>query len=243
MKLLQSCSFLAAVVVAAMAPHAIASPNLVTSPVDKVFVPQGFDDNDNVEVILHGTFPNTCYKTGPSSAQIDTEAMTITIKASSYSYSGESLVCAQVMIPFIQTVNLGVVEKGTYKLVVTDRPEATARDLEVAAALSPAPDDFLYAPADTVAVRRNADGQDVLALEGRYPHMFIGCMQISELRTSLTSDNVLVVQPITTILDDSACSGFDYKVEKTLTTVLPEGDYLIHVRTLDGTAINRFFTR
>ena len=33
---------------------------LVQAPIDKVFVPLGFDDNDKVELIIHGQFPNTC---------------------------------------------------------------------------------------------------------------------------------------------------------------------------------------
>ena len=56
-------------------------PALVGAPVEKVFVPLGFDDNDNVEVVVHGHFQSTCFKVGPSTATVDAAAKTVTINA------------------------------------------------------------------------------------------------------------------------------------------------------------------
>ncbi len=50
---------LAASAAAHGAPRSV--PKLVVAPVDNVFVPAGFDDNDNVEVVLQGYFANSCY--------------------------------------------------------------------------------------------------------------------------------------------------------------------------------------
>src|SRR4051812_23862670 len=75
------------------------APRLVRAPVEKVYAPFGFDDNDNSEVVIHGHFPNTCYKTGPATALVDSNAKTITIDAQSYLYGG---VCAQMVVPYIQ---------------------------------------------------------------------------------------------------------------------------------------------
>ena len=44
--------------VVAWVPH----PILIQAPVEKVFViTDGFDTNDNVEVVIKGSFPNSCY--------------------------------------------------------------------------------------------------------------------------------------------------------------------------------------
>ena len=36
-------------------------PDVVEAPLDHLFVPNGFDNNDNVEVVVTGKFPNPCY--------------------------------------------------------------------------------------------------------------------------------------------------------------------------------------
>ena len=60
-------------------------PAKAPAPVQKVFVPQGFDDNDNVEVILHGHFPNSCMKSGPVDVSVNPDSHVISIKSSSIS--------------------------------------------------------------------------------------------------------------------------------------------------------------
>ena len=40
-------------------------PEIVNIPLNKVYVPVGFDDNDRVQIVVEGDFPNTCYKIGP----------------------------------------------------------------------------------------------------------------------------------------------------------------------------------
>lgn len=220
------------------APSAFADgPELVPAPIEKVFVPQGFDDNDKVEVVLHGHFPNTCYKVGPVNVEMGADGKTITVEALAYYYGGFG--CAQVLVPFTQTAPLGLLTEGTYQIRIKGQ-DVAARGLEVAHAQSQSPDDFLYAPVESATIKTADDGSAVLRVEGTYPYMFIGCMIITELRTSVTPDNVVVVQPITQIKDDSECPlKKDFDLSKPLGQ-LQEAEYLIHVRTLDGNALNRF---
>ena len=102
------------------APAYADGPVLITSPVEKVFVPLGFDDNDNTEVVIYGHFTSTCFKTGPAKATVDYDTMTVTVDAQAYRYTGG---CAQVMVPFTQSVKFGQVRAGSYTVVVTNRPE------------------------------------------------------------------------------------------------------------------------
>lgn len=228
---------LSSFVLLAASAQAQTQPRLVPSPVEKVFVPQGFDDNDNAEVVLHGHFPNSCYKTGPVKASLGADGKTIVVEAMSYYYGGVG--CAQVLVPFQQVASLGLMAEGTFAIQIKGQPEVPARALEVAHARTQSPDDYLYAPVDAASLELDG-GETMLEIAGTYPYMFIGCMVINEIRTSVTPDKVVVVQPITEIRDDADCADVpqSFKLTKDL-GALDAAEYLIHVRTLNGNALNR----
>lgn len=215
-------------------------PTLVTAPVEKVFVPLGFDDNDDIEVVIHGHFANSCFKTGPTKASVDEENHTVEIVAQAWRYNGGE--CAQMLVPFVQSVKIGTVKPATYKIVVADRPAAEVVPLVVATARTTSADDNLYAPVASVALDA-ADGQYTLRLEGEYPLMFVGCMVMKEVKTYMSPGNTLVVLPIAELTDGPACAtpgwSMKYKLEQPLGAIA-DGEYLIHVRTLNGNSLNRF---
>src|SRR5690606_17044612 len=91
-------------------------PALVPAPVEAFFVPLGYDDNDNVEVVVHGRFPNTCYKVGPANATVDVAARTVEVEATAFHYQAAG--CALVLVPFTQTVALGLLPEGTYTVSI-----------------------------------------------------------------------------------------------------------------------------
>lgn len=222
---------------------AFANPTEIPSPVDKVFVPQGFDDNDNAEIVLHGEFPNTCYQVGRTVSKVDEKNHEISVWAISLRYPGEN--CKEVKVPFIQSVKIGVLSRGDYKVVVKGA-DSIVSALAIAPRHVEAPEDFLYAPVASAALANTPDGaRQTLTLNGYYPHMFVGCMVIDEIRTSLTPDNVLVVQPIAKIVEDNTdtcqkqASDKSFQLSKDLDTML-HGEGLIHVRVLNGDAINQF---
>ncbi len=218
-------------------------PDVVTAPVEKVFVPQGFDNNDNVEVVIHGHFPNSCYRVGPITARFDEERNQIEVDAKSYYYKNQPI-CMQVLMSFTQSVKVGLVKAGSYKVVVKDRPAAIAPRLDILEALTPDADDFLYAPVAQVLVSTAETNKETLTIEGTYPYTFTGCMVVTDVRTRLTSNDVLVVQPIAKFTDGEECeaqgSNRKFSIKKDMSSILPSEDYLIHVRTLNGNSLNSF---
>lgn len=214
-------------------------PVLVTAPVDKVFVPSGFDDNDNVEIVVHGSFPNTCYKIGPATATVAAGVVTVEAKAFLY----RSIGCIQMIVPFTQSVKLGIVNTGSYEIKVEDRPNVETVPLAITRARTASPDDFLYAPTALVALDETTPGQYAVRIEGEFPYMFIGCMVMREVRTYVSPGNTLVVLPIAELVnDDVTC---DAQVSKKFVVTQPVGalaaeEFLIHVRVLEGNSINRF---
>lgn len=219
-------------------------PVLVRAPVEKVFTPFGFDDNDDSEVVLHGHFPNSCYKVGPAKATTDVATRTIYVDAHSWRYPGA--ICTQMIVPFTQTIKLGPVPVGEYQIKVIDRPNASALPLQVTSARTRNPDDYLYAPVENISIEKASNGQRKVVLEGSYPYTFIGCMKIVEVRERLTPGQVIVVQPIAQMFENDAdCTDQQnskkFRVEQILSDVHEGAEYLAHVRVLEGQSLNRIF--
>lgn len=215
---------------------------LIQAPIDKVFVPQGFDDNDKVELILHGEFSSTCYRIGPVDSNIDLANKEITITASAYYY--QETECAQVMTPFIKSVELKeTLPAGTYTIKVVNRPNAETSKLVITRSARPDPDDYLYAGVQSAGVEDRGNGARNLVLKGQHPFLYQGCVKLDQVKTNLSPSKVIVVQPITKIEnDEDQCTGdsehgFEYHVP--LNTPLTRGQYVIHVRTLDGNSVNQ----
>jgi hypothetical protein len=222
-------------------PSLARNPQEIASPVEKIFVPNGFDDNDSVEIVLHGEFPNSCYRTGKTGAKVDYATSTITVWGTSYLYEAANVSCAQVITPFIQVVKLGVIKKGTYNIVYKD-DSAVTKGMLIKSRLTESADDYLYAPVENASIKFDGDTQ-ILHLQGYYPYMFIGCMKISQVQIIKDPSDVLVVLPITEILNDEACADMDpshyFEYEAVVETPLTE-EGLLHVRVLNGNSVNQY---
>lgn len=217
------------------------NPVVVDAPVDTIFVPSGFDDNDNVEVVLHGTFPDGCYYVGDATAEVDEVNRRITVAATSLIYPEEY--CMQSLKPFIQTVALGHLTEGSYEVVYAKNPEVK-HDLEVARRKTESPDDYLFATVEKAFIDVNREtGKQALKLQGHFPYYFVGCMVIREVRVIKDPVDVLVVQPIAEIVNTDVCASqpADHAFEYTVGLQEPfQGEGLLHVRTLNGTSVNHF---
>lgn len=230
-----------------VANAAVASnETLIPSPVEKLFVPTGFDDNDNTEVVVHGHFMNSCYKTGPADFSVDESKKIIRLMPQSYEYS--NAICAQVVIPFIQTVKLGVLPAGTYTVEIGNSTGVETRSLVVKPRVTESPDDFIYAPVDHATVEfGSTPAQQTVVVSGRYPPTYVGCAIINEVRVMETAGDVLLVLPVMELLSDRLeCVArnwsptFEFKHK--LATPMKSGDHLLHVRVLNGNSLNRIET-
>jgi hypothetical protein len=224
-----------------------AAPTVVLepAPVERVFVPQGFDDNDNAEVISQGRFSNACMKTGMVEKTVDPIRRIIRLRPLAYVYKGEP--CAQVIVPFIQRVTFGTLHEGTWKIEVEGMPALAPLPLVVKRSVSAAPDEFLYAPVEEVVLLPGTLGiRQKLVVSGNWPVIPArGCFVMKQIRTHLGSDNTLVVQPIAELLPPEQCSPTSLRKRAFQASVYLEKslqlDSLIHVRVLNGESLNKFY--
>ena len=161
------------------------TPGLVPVPVTSVFVPVGFDDNDEAQIILDGMLPNTCYRLAHT--EVEPTEGGFVVRQMARRFGG---ICIPSFVPFWTEVSLGRLTAGEYKIGVFEGPGETTL------AVSPAPtssqDDFLYAPVQDLLVERNAEGLWVAQISGRLPS---SCLTLKETRV-LDQGHVLVVLPI-----------------------------------------------
>lgn len=217
------------------------APQLVRAPLENVFTPLGFDDNDNVEIVVHGHFTNSCTKVGPISAQVDEATHTIVVRALSWRYDHPLCDAEEMYTPFTQSAQLGLLKEGTYRVSV-ESSELQVSPLVVAKAHNPLPDDYMYAPVDQISVHEDASTrQQVVTLRGEFEPIPRGCLVLKRVDASVSGSHVIVVQPIVEVSDVN-CPSTRYPFETSFT--LPQffsGRYLFHVRVLNGQSLNKVY--
>ena len=211
-----------------------AGPTIIPAPVDSLFVPTGFDDNDNSEVIVAGMFPTACYKVGTSEAKLNSDTGEIEVIVNAYKYEG---LCAQVLTPFLQSIRLGILPSGEYTVRVKETQLTDT--VSVGKSRTSSPDDFLYAPVENAKIDESGVAQKLI-LEGTYPYTFVGCALIREVKVIHKKADILEVLPVMDLINDERCirDGNEFKFEYKLADKLV-GKNLVHVRVLNGQSFNR----
>lgn len=195
----------------------------------RVYVPEGFDDNDNVQFVGEGIFSSGCYRYADTKLTINHAEKTIRIEPQAFKYSGA---CIQVMLPFDHTVDVGLLEQGTYSVIQGEGLEPIAR-IVVKGATTNEPDENLYAPVSQ-ALYQSRGGTNKVYLTGDFPS---SCMKLVKVETHVTAD-AIILQPITemgTTNCTEAKSSFETVVQL---GPIKAGRYLLHVRSMNGKSIN-----
>ncbi len=204
-------------------------------PVEHIYVPKGFDSNDNSEVILSGHLPNLCHKAPKTT--ITQEGNKIMIEVTALKYHPTNPFCAEVLVPFIEPVSLGVLDKGMYDIVVNGksifRKEA---NIFVAESTSPAIDEHVYANVDHV---EREEGSRTVKLVGYNPS---DCLEFQEVKVASNDKDTYAMLPIMKKVSDFCpmkMTPFKYEVE--VPSDLKNDAVLLHVRAMDGKSVNTLF--
>jgi hypothetical protein len=216
-------------------PH---PPRLVTIAPENVFVPPGFDSNDNAQITITGSYPNTCYKSAPASVTVDEQNKRIVLR--NQSYLRTSCWCLQMLVPYVQTVDIGVLKAGSYSILVEQSTGELSKqtDLSVAVSANAGPDDDLYAHVQEVRLdSSNSAGAKTLTLSGI---LTSSCMRIQEIKVAYHSSRVIEIRPLVSVQNQPDCASARIPFEeRVVLTPSWQGTGLIHVRTLNGQSINR----
>lgn len=217
--------------------HAVhAAPRQVDLQVEKIYVPAGFDSNDNIQVIVTGTLPNLCYRAPKSKTLHKGNVFKVSLVAT-YEET-EGTVCAEAVVPFMEKVVLGTLETGSYIIEANeDSPQNLKEALEVVQANSNVLNDHIYARiefADPMLKTRQ------VLLKGYNPSE---CFELDRIETKSNKKDVYSVLPIMKKVGDFCpmkMVPFSYPYE--VPADLSAKEILLHVRTMQGDSVNTLFS-
>lgn len=212
---------------------ALDGPVKVGAAFSRVYVPDGFDDNDQVQFVGEGLFTSLCYRDASPTVRVDHPKKEIFVEPGAYKYEGY---CLQVILPFDRVVDVGVLEAGRYRIVQAPDHKVLG-EIHVKRATALTPDDYLYAPISQAYVKARG-ASSLVYLSGVFP---AACLKIKEIKFQVQSD-VLVVQPVAEIDPGIPCMEGSFPFEARVDTgPMKPGRYLLHVRSMNGKAINSLF--
>jgi hypothetical protein len=210
-------------------------PKIVPHVPERVFLPLGFDDNDNAQVVLYGTYPDSCWKVAGSQARVDQAQRKIYVQDRALHYSGWA--CAEVISHYTKSVDLGPLPPGSYEILVEGDSVGPVKwlpmgTLKIGKTHNPNPDDFLYAPVQETVFSR---ADNVLILRGDWAQ---SCLDMASVKVRFFP-GLIEVLPVAQMTGGTCEMGwFPFEEKVDLTSAEP-GLTLIHVRSLNGQAVNR----
>lgn len=215
----------------------LAQTHEVTIETKDIHVPEGFDSNDNVEVIITGNLPNTCYRRPQAHTKLEEGRINIDVKA--IKLEGPEVNCIMALVPYMISVPLGQLSEGNYAIMINPGSNGEkGTKIKVDRSNSNSIDDHTYA--NVTGVKRIANSNYII-LTGYHPS---SCMSIENVQVigNEAGDTVSVLPIIrqTQPICDRQVVQFEQKVE---IPQLAKKDVLIHVRKIDGTAANYLMER
>jgi hypothetical protein len=232
-QLLVSIGLLASVGAAAQTIQSTSKPQIIA--LSQIFIPPGFDDYDNAQVIVRGYMPNTCYKIAPPLAHVDQANQTIYIAAQAY--PTKQALCSEMLVSFSQTIDLGRLPAGNYQVIQLN-PNGTAglqAQLTVAESQTGGPNDYLFASVNQSFVDMSLNPAQIHVI-GTLPSP---CLYLQEVRVLHRAAHIVEVLPIVGRHEGATCSPnpVPFDVTRPLPSVEP-GPWLLYTRSINGQALS-----
>lgn len=204
-------------------------------PVENIYSPNGFDSNDNAEIIIEGYLPNLCHKAPFKKVRVDGNKIHISISA--YNYDSSNPFCPEVIVPFLESVDVGVLDKGDYEVIVNGHSMYEKKsNMRVYESSSDAVDENVYANVEFI---EKEAGSRVVKLKGYNPS---DCFEKDEINVINNKKDVYSILPKMKQVSDFCpmkMVPFEYELE--VPKNLDKDKVLLHVRVMNGKSVNSVF--
>lgn len=212
-----------------------APPALTHVPVDHIFAPTGFHDHENTQVVVTGFLPNLCHKS--PKADVIVEGREVRIDLQAFHYHATNEFCAPVLVPFVETVDVGLLDRGEYNVKVNSNTQYERRSMvQVDEYASSAISDYVFANVHSVS--KSGHGREVL-LQGYNPS---DCFELKEVKYDHNKNDTYSVYPVLKQVSDfcpKKMVPFTYEFE--VPQDLDRHQVLLHVKGMDGRSVNAIF--
>ena len=218
-------------------PLLAAHGDLIEVPADYMFVPTGFDDNDEVEIVLDGYLPSYCYRLTQPGVEVNIGERKILVQQGARYFPA---LCFDIPTPFTAIVRIGRLPTGHYEMATRDG--RLKEKLSVAASRYEHSDDHFYAPVEAAHIISSEYGHRAI-LEGRFTSK---CFSLREVRV-LNRGKIVEVLPIIGYREtEPGCpknqNWFREEVAiPRLDAAFPR--VLLHVRSANGRSVNTVFSQ
>ena len=211
------------------------TPIIVPVPVTNVFTPKGFDTNDMAEVVIKGFLPNLCHKAPMVKAKV--VGKNIEIEATALNYEPDNPFCPEMIVPFLTSVEVGVLERGDYQVKVNTRtPYENKGNLFISEALSPSVDEHTYAYVDHVV---RIEGTRKVRLNGYNPS---DCFVFDRVDYVDNGKDVFSVLPkLKQVHPVCPMKMVPFSIVTEVPERLEAKEVLLHVRVMNGKSVNSIF--
>lgn len=210
-------------------------PRLFLAPVNHLYIPEGFDNNDSVEVVVTGMFSNLCFSR--NNVSVDIRDNTIELKVTALAPEVilmEGMFCPEMDVPFKEVISIGNLSGGDYEIRVNEKArQALNGRLRIAEASSQSVDENLYAGIESIEVK---DPKNIV-LHGWLPS---DCLELDKIKLVNNARDTVSVLPILKKVKDvcdkkEVTVAYSVNLEK---IKLKSKKILLHVRTMDGKSVN-----
>lgn len=200
-------------------------------PVDNVYAPPGYNSNDNVEVVVSGFLPNLCYRDLEAVPVV--EGNKVKIKVQAKDFSGPGIGCADMIVPFVESVKIGLLDQGDYDIVVNNMKEAP---LYIDEFSDDAIDDEFVANIESI--EKNFENRQIV-MKGHNPS---DCYVFDRFEVNDNGRDVYSVKPIMKkVRDFCPMKMVPFELNFDVPQGLMSDRILIHVRSMYGQSVNSLF--
>lgn len=216
---------------------AAAVPEVIISPVDHLFVPQGFDNNDNVEVVVTGKFPNPCFIRNKIDVVVKEEKISITVTALKREDERSEL-CEPMTVPFTEEISIGNLQGGDYEIVVNEGSRYVQKDsLTVGISRSESVDDHLYPIVEYVELGFTGGLSGDAVLYAKTPSDCVVFDHVEYISNKKDTIAILPVMKKTGTVCHERIARIEIPIRFNVRS-LPHSDVLLYVRSIEGKSVN-----
>jgi hypothetical protein len=199
----------------------------------KLYVAQGFDDNDLVEITVVGSLPDSCHR-NPTFEIERKEHNQYTIRLYAH-YVPNPEGCRQISMPYQETINFGMMYAGEYSLSLVNKRNTENKTLTINQASTYLVDEFLYGNVNGVVEN---DANREIELIGVNP---VDCLNFEKMDSEI-QNSMIILKPH--FKESGVCNDrpTPFKI-KYLIPHLPDAPkgVLLHVRVMNGRSYTYLF--
>lgn len=211
-------------------------------PAERLYVPTGYDETDEVVVVVEGYLDSTCYQIRKAKVVLNGSVFDVYPQAEK-----QGVDCDPLPVPYVLEVLLNpddAIAPGRYQVRVASKTKNLVETLQVEEAEVNQVDNHPYAPVDDAEVGMLSGGRMRATIEGRFQNT---CMVIDRIDVSTQNGKTYEMLPIVKMLKKDPKGDPCRQKERRFDAFRdfaepPPGRYLLHVRSQNGHSVNHIFT-